>query len=95
MIIAMIYFFLSYVIFNQQLKITLRKSSGPTLKKSPPPPPPPPLYIQIVQAPPLFARCLHQMLQQSVKYYQKEILILRHKTDITLTYTCKMSCEIA
>ena len=32
MIIAIIYIFLSYVIFDQQLKITLRKSSGPPEK---------------------------------------------------------------
>ena len=32
MIIAIIYIFLSYVIFDQQLKITFRKSSAP-LKK--------------------------------------------------------------
>ena len=32
MIVAMIYIFLSYVIFDQQLKITFRKSSAsPTL----------------------------------------------------------------
>ena len=37
MIIAIIYIFLSYVIFDQQLKITFRKSSGPPLKKSTPP----------------------------------------------------------
>ena len=33
-IIPIIYIFLSYVIFDQQLKITLRKSSAPPLKKS-------------------------------------------------------------
>ena len=33
MVIAIIYIFLSYVIFDQQLKITFRKSSVP-LKKS-------------------------------------------------------------
>ena len=32
MIIAIIYIFLSYVIFDQQLKITFRKSSGPPEK---------------------------------------------------------------
>ena len=38
MIIATIYVFLSYVIFDQQLKITFRKSSAPPrLKKSTPP----------------------------------------------------------
>ena len=37
MIIAIIYIFLSYVIFDQQLKITFRKSSDP-LKKSTLPP---------------------------------------------------------
>ena len=40
------YDFLSYVIFDQQFKITFRKSSSPPLKKSTPPflltPPPPP-----------------------------------------------------
>ena len=30
MIIAIIYIFLSYVIFDQQLKITFRKSSAPS-----------------------------------------------------------------
>ena len=34
MIIAITYIFSSYVIFDQQLKITFRKSSSPTLKKS-------------------------------------------------------------
>ena len=52
MIIAIIYIFLSYMIFDQQLKITFRKSSAP---------PPPekinsPLKIQEVQVPPF---CLH------------------------------------
>ena len=52
MIIVLIYFFLSYVIFDQQLKITFRKSSAP--------PPPPekihsPLKIQKVQVSPVFA----------------------------------------
>ena len=52
MIIVLIYFFLSYVIFDQQLKITFRKS--------PAPPPPPekihsPLKIQKVQVSPVFA----------------------------------------
>ena len=51
MIIVLIYFFLSYVIFDQQLKITFRKSSAP---------PPPekihsPLKIQKVQVSPVFA----------------------------------------
>ena len=50
MIIVLIYFFLSYVIFDQQLKITFRKSSAP------PPHPPswknPPLKIQKVQVSP-------------------------------------------
>ena len=32
MIIAIIYIFLSYVIFDQQLKITFRKSLGPPEK---------------------------------------------------------------
>ena len=32
MIIAIIYIFLSYVIFDQQLKMTIRKSSGPPEK---------------------------------------------------------------
>ena len=32
MIIALIYIFLSYVIFDEQLKITFRKSSGHPLK---------------------------------------------------------------
>ena len=39
MIIAIIYIFLSYVIFDQQLKITFRKSSAPPWKN-----PLPPLY---------------------------------------------------
>ena len=40
MIIAIIYIFLSYEIFDQQLKITFRKFSGllPTQKESPGPP---------------------------------------------------------
>ena len=37
MIIAIIYIFLSYVIFDQQLKITFRKSSAPSGKNSLPP----------------------------------------------------------
>ena len=37
MIIAILYIILSYVIFDQQLKITFRKFSAP-----PPPPPPTP-----------------------------------------------------
>ena len=37
MIIAIIYISLSYVIFDQQLKITFRKSSGPPEKVHPPP----------------------------------------------------------
>ena len=37
MIIAVICIFLSYVVFDQQLKITLRESSGPS-RKSPLPP---------------------------------------------------------
>ena len=54
MIIVLIYFFLSYVIFDQQLKITFRKSSG-----GPPPLLPEkihsPLKIQKVQVSPVFA----------------------------------------
>ena len=49
MIVAGIYIFLSYVIFDQQLKITFRKSSGPPEKIHSP------LKIQIVQVLPLFA----------------------------------------
>ena len=37
MIIVLIYFFLSYVIFDQQLKITFRKYSGFPQNKSTPP----------------------------------------------------------
>ena len=37
MIIAMIYIFLSYLIFDQQWKITFRKSSGPPWKSPLPP----------------------------------------------------------
>ena len=37
MIIAIIYIFLSYVIFDQQLKITFRKSSAPPWKNQLPP----------------------------------------------------------
>ena len=52
MTIAIIYIFLSYVIFHQQLKITFRKSSAP----SPFPPSPEkmhsPLKIQKLQVPP-------------------------------------------
>ena len=46
MIIAIIYIFLSYVIFDQQLKITFRKSSGPPKKIHSPP-----LKIQKLQIP--------------------------------------------
>ena len=46
MIIALIYIFLSYVMFDQHLKITLRKPPAPPEKVPflffPPPPPPPP-----------------------------------------------------
>ena len=50
MIIDYDYDFLSDVIFEQQLKITFKKSSAPTpLKKSTPPFLPPPLKIQKVQ----------------------------------------------
>ena len=57
MIIAMVYIFLSYVIFHQQLKIIRRKSSAPPpLKKSTLPfLLTPPLKIQKMQSPPLFA----------------------------------------
>ena len=37
MIIAISYIFLSYEIFDQQLKITFRKSSPPPHRKNPPP----------------------------------------------------------
>ena len=48
MIIAIICIFLSYVIFDQQLKITFRKSiHSPLFTHSPPP-----LKIQKVQVPP-------------------------------------------
>ena len=40
MIIAIIYIFLSYVIFDQQLKTTNRKSSAPSTAHPPPRPPP-------------------------------------------------------
>ena len=49
MIRAIIYIFLSYVIFDQPLKITFRKSSGPPKKIHSPP-----LKIQKLQIP-LFA----------------------------------------
>ena len=49
MIIVIIYIFLSDMIFDQQLKITLGKSSAP-LKK------PTPLKIQKLQVPPVFAK---------------------------------------
>ena len=44
------------MIFDQQLKITFRKSSGPLKKSTPPflltpPPPPPPRKLQKVQVP--------------------------------------------
>ena len=38
MIIAIIYILLSYEIFDQQLKTTIRKSSVPPTWKNPPPP---------------------------------------------------------
>ena len=37
MIVAMIYIFLSYLIFDQQWKLTFRKSSGPPWKSPLPP----------------------------------------------------------
>ena len=55
MIIAIIYIFLSYVIFDQQLKIIFRKSSeppSPPKKSTPPFLLNPPLKIQKVQVPP-------------------------------------------
>ena len=52
MIIAIIYIFLSYVIFDQQLKITFRKSSGPPEKVHPPLFTHSPRKIQKVQVPP-------------------------------------------
>ena len=51
MIIVIIYIFLSYVIFDQQLKITFRKSSTSSLKKIHLPHFPP-LEIQKVHKPP-------------------------------------------
>ena len=55
MIIALIYIFLSYVMFDQHLKITLRKSSVPSEKvrflffthPPPPTPTPPPPHLNI------------------------------------------------
>ena len=71
MIIAIIYIFLSYVIFDQQLNITFRKSSA-----SPPPPPwknPLPLFnhfplkIQKLQvSPPLFANIENFLVSPTV-----------------------------
>ena len=56
MIIAIIYIFLSYMIFDQQLKITFRKSSTPhPLKKSTPPFLPNPPKNSKSVSPPLFA----------------------------------------
>ena len=55
MIRAIIHIFSSYMIFDQQLKITFRKSSPPPLKKYTPPfllTPPPPLKIQKLRDPP-------------------------------------------
>ena len=46
MIIALTCIFLSYVIFDQQLKITFRNSSGSSEKNLPPP-----LKIQKLQVP--------------------------------------------
>ena len=46
MIIALIYIFLSYVIFDEQLKINFRKSSGHPLKN------PLPLFIEPAPQPP-------------------------------------------
>ena len=48
MIIAIMYIFLSYVVFDQKLRITFRKSSGPPEKIYSAPP----LKIQKVQVPP-------------------------------------------
>ena len=67
MIIALIYIFLSYVMFDQHLKITLRKSSVPSEKvrflffthpPPPPPPPPPPKYSNIENFSALFPPCI-------------------------------------
>ena len=55
MIIAIIYIFLPDMIFDQQLKITLGKSSAP-LKKPTPPFLLTSLKIQKLQVPPLFAK---------------------------------------
>ena len=66
MIIALIYIFLSYVMFDQHLKITLRKSSVPSEKvrflffthPPPPPPTPPPKYSNIENFSALFPPCI-------------------------------------
>ena len=52
MIIAIIYIFLSYMIFDQQLKITFRKFSTPLKKSLPPFYSLLPLKMQKVQVPP-------------------------------------------
>ena len=60
LIIVIIYIFSSDVIFDQELKITFRKPSGP-LKKSTPPKnleiasPPPPAFFKNFSSPPLTA----------------------------------------
>ena len=56
MIIAIIYIFLSYVIFDQQLKITFRKSSVPLEKSNSPFLLTPPLKIQKGQVYPFLPR---------------------------------------
>ena len=56
MVIAIIYIFLSYVIFDQQLKITFRKSSVPLKKSNSPFLLTPPLKNSKRTSLPLFAK---------------------------------------
>ena len=69
MIIVIIYIFLSYVIFDQQLKITFRKSSTSSLKK-----------IHFPHFPPLEIQKVHVApLLQTLKIFQ-DLLAERGKT---------------
>ena len=79
MIIAIMYIFLSYVVFDQKLRITFRKSSGPPEKIYSAPPPknsksasPPFLPFENFSAPPICPNATFEQLltrQLSLIYY--------------------------